>query len=42
MQVNNPNTRWRVGNQLGGLLLPQDGQLLETLAHFARERIPKR
>jgi len=26
----------------GGLVLLQDTQLLETLAHFARERIPER
>lgn len=26
----------------GGLVLLQDTQLIETLAHFARERIPER
>lgn len=26
----------------GGLVLLQDTQLLETLAHFSRERIPER
>jgi catalase len=26
----------------GGLVLIQDTQLIETLAHFARERIPER
>jgi catalase len=26
----------------GGLILLQDTQLIETLAHFARERIPER
>jgi Catalase len=28
--------------RVGGLLLMQDTQLIETLAHFSRERIPER
>jgi catalase len=30
------------GQQGGGLGLLQDTQLIETLAHFSRERIPER
>lgn len=30
------------GRQGGGLGLLQDTQLIETLAHFSRERIPER
>jgi Catalase len=30
------------GRQGGGLALLQDTQLIETLAHFSRERIPER
>lgn len=38
-----PNTVQRVGSgPVKGLLLLQDTQLIETLAHFSRERIPER
>ena len=37
-----PTTSLRINNNGGGLLLLQDTQLIETLAHFARERIPER
>jgi catalase len=39
-----PSTQQRFGNQVPvrGLMLLQDTQLIETLAHFARERIPER
>lgn len=30
------------GNSIKGLMLLQDTQLIETLAHFNRERIPAR
>lgn len=35
LSINKPGGR-------GGLILLQDTQLIETLAHFARERIPER
>lgn len=41
--VADPNTAQRVGDgPVKGLLLLQDTQLIETLAHFSRERIPER
>jgi catalase len=41
--VADPNTAQRVGRgPVKGLLLLQDTQLIETLAHFSRERIPER
>lgn len=41
--VANPNTALQISRPAGGgLLLLQDTQLLETLAHFNRERIPER
>ncbi|PSS23489.1 hypothetical protein M430DRAFT_40651 [Amorphotheca resinae ATCC 22711] len=41
--VADPTTAVRVGNSpVKGLILLQDTQLIETLAHFSRERIPER
>ncbi|KAB8304452.1 hypothetical protein EYC80_003847 [Monilinia laxa] len=41
--VADPTTSLRLNTfGLGGLMLFQDTQLIETLAHFARERIPER
>ncbi|KAF2101035.1 putative catalase [Rhizodiscina lignyota] len=41
--IADPTTAQRVGSQpVKGLLLLQDTQLIETLAHFSRERIPER
>ncbi|KAN0114449.1 putative catalase [Hyaloscypha variabilis] len=41
--VADPTTAQRVGNSpVKGLILLQDTQLIETLAHFSRERIPER
>ncbi|RAL68175.1 hypothetical protein DID88_008883 [Monilinia fructigena] len=41
--VADPTTSVRLNTfGLGGLMLLQDTQLIETLAHFARERIPER
>lgn len=41
---NNPSTheRFSDGTPVKGLMLMQDTQLIETLAHFNRERIPDR
>lgn len=39
----NPSTAQQFGNgSIKGLMLLQDTQLIETLAHFSRERIPER
>ncbi|KAG9238001.1 catalase [Amylocarpus encephaloides] len=41
--IGDPATALRINRSSGGgLLLLQDTQLIETLAHFARERIPER
>jgi catalase len=41
--VADPTTSQRIGNSpVKGLILLQDTQLIETLAHFSRERIPER
>ena len=41
--VADPTTAQRIGNSpVKGLILLQDTQLIETLAHFSRERIPER
>jgi len=42
--VHNPSATLQIRSKYGngGLALLQDTQLIETLAHFARERIPER
>lgn len=42
--IADPTTAQRFGNNssVKGLILLQDTQLIETLAHFSRERIPER
>ena len=41
--IADPTTAQRLGNSaVKGLILLQDTQLIETLAHFSRERIPER
>jgi len=41
--IADPTTAQRVGSSpVKGLILLQDTQLIETLAHFSRERIPER